>query len=77
MPCLPTIDGTSQQKQSATSMFRIFLNSKVDHVIRIHYTSTVHCTSFEVFCYLFEIIPIYNLLRPKINVLIYNTHIDY
>ena len=48
MPCLPTIDGTSHQKQSATSMFRIFLNSKVDHVIRIHYTSTVHCTNFEV-----------------------------
>ena len=51
MPCLPTIDGTSHQKQSATSMFRIFLNSKskVDHVIRIHYTSTVHCTNFEAY----------------------------
>ena len=48
MPCLPTIYGTSDQKQSATSMFRIFLNSKVDHVIRIYYTSTVHSTNFEV-----------------------------
>ena len=49
MPCLPTIDGTSHQKQSATSMCRIFLNSKVDHVIRIYYTSTVYCTNFEAY----------------------------
>ena len=56
MPCLPTIDGTSQQKQSATSMFRIFLNRKVDHVIRIHYTSTVHCTNFKAGPWLNELL---------------------
>ena len=54
MPCLPTIDGTSHQKQSATSMFRIFLNSKVDHVIRIYYTSTVYCSNFKAVPWLNE-----------------------